>query len=254
MTRIATNRRFLSVGLLLMGLMIALGALGVGFGLWSKVLTIDGTVSTGEVNAEFSLNEIDQGDDGQAVDPLFWEGDSACDTDTDVNDDCEIEGKDVADCTAELITASPPDLPNPGSQLLEIEITDGYPSFHCWVQFDVTNNGTIPIKVHQPVITNPAPGAVTVEVLPPGNHGPGPTNDSVCYHDNSINPFPPPQDTTHPQLEPLETAFCVIHIHVEQDAEQNAGGVGGPPAYTFQATICAHQWNEETNDCVTALP
>ncbi len=262
MSRIATKRGFLSVGLLLMGLMIALGALGVGFGLWSKVLTIDGTVNTGEVNAQFSLNEIDQGDPStSATEPLFWEGDSNCDTDALGNDDCEIEGKDIGDCTA----AKLPGLSNPGSQLLEITVTSGYPSFNCWVQFDVSNNGSIPIRVHQPVI-GPLPTGLTVDLVS-GFHGPTGadplTHDSECYHGAGVldldvvspNPF---DGTTgpsnHPQLEPNGTVFCVIRIHVDQDAPQGAGLVGGPPALTFQATICAHQWNEETNDCVTALP
>ncbi|HEY5625996.1 MAG TPA: hypothetical protein VIT93_05870 [Dehalococcoidia bacterium] len=235
MAQLKTRKGFFSAGLLLMILVIALGTIAVGYGLWSKVLTIEGTVHTGSVAAVLSLEEIDQGDDAQPVEPLFWEGDSECDADSAANDDCEVEGKDIGDCTAQLLDG----LPNPGPQPLEVTVVRAYPSFHCWVQFNVENTGSIPIRVHQPVIQNPNPNAVTVDVLPPGNHGPAADNDSVCYHDNTIHPFTGAAGPTdHPQLEPGEVAFCLLHIHVEQAADQNA-------EYSFTASVCTHQWNEE---------
>jgi len=195
-------------------MVLALVSLGMGYGLWSKTLTIDGTVNTGEVNAELSIQEVDEGDF-----EMFNQN--------DISEDMEVEGKDIAECDVALNSSGvSPDLINPGAQYMSITITDAYPSFHCWVEFDVHNNGTIPIKLHAPVITNPNPATVlTVDTL-------------WCYHWPFVPPPPPPVIDPHAQLEPSETVFCVLHVHVEQDAEQDAD-------YTFGATVFAHQWNEE---------
>jgi len=45
------TRKALPITTVLLILALALATVGVGYGLWSKVLTIDGTVFTGEVNA-----------------------------------------------------------------------------------------------------------------------------------------------------------------------------------------------------------
>lgn len=221
MSRLTTNnRRFLSVGLLLMGLMIALGALGVGFGLWSKVLTIEGTVHTGVVNAELTIEEVDQG-----APPFFDDGQ---------NEDHELEGKDVADCIVTLEDG----LSNPGNQTLHVEITNAYPSFWCIVNFDIDNIGTIPIKLDQPTIIT-APAGVFFTFGFTTNPG------STCYF-NEVNGVGDPNSIeVHPQLEPGERTFCTLWLHVEQEAEQGAW-------IDFKATICAHQWNEEANSTCDA--
>ena len=47
------KRKALPVGTLFMILVLALAFLGIGYGLWSKLLKIDGTINTGEVNVIF---------------------------------------------------------------------------------------------------------------------------------------------------------------------------------------------------------
>src|SRR3970040_1007247 len=46
-------RKPIPVGTLFMGLVVALAAVGVGYGLWSKTLFIQGSVSAGDLNAVF---------------------------------------------------------------------------------------------------------------------------------------------------------------------------------------------------------
>lgn len=47
-----TARKWRSPALLLvLALLLALSSLGLGYGLWSKTLTIDGTVNTGKMHA-----------------------------------------------------------------------------------------------------------------------------------------------------------------------------------------------------------
>lgn len=207
------HERKLQIGVLFMVLIIALVALGVGYGLWAQVLTISGTVHTGEVNAQFSIEEIDQVDAGLVHDD-------------GVNEHNEIEGKNVGECKAWLEDG----LPNKGVQTLKMEIFNGYPSFSCFVNFNVENIGTIPIKVHQPKIVSVSPG-LRVEFLT------GVLGSEGCYYDEVNGSAVPPVDP-HPQLHPGEMKFCTIWVHVEQSAEQNA-------TLGFEATIFLHQWNEE---------
>src|SRR5690606_32836389 len=61
-----------------MGLIISLAFLGVGYGLWSDTLRISGAVATGSVNAAFSLHELDEG---------LARGVSGGPTDNDQNED-----------------------------------------------------------------------------------------------------------------------------------------------------------------------
>jgi len=205
-------------------LVLALASLGMGYGLWSKVLTIDGTVNTGEVNADFSLKEIDQSFDFNARCPpgvggLGYSLGKDCDDPPDgsVYDDMEVEGKDIAECTAVLL----PGLPNEGNQLMEVTITDAYPSFNCFIRYDVHNNGTIPIKVHSPEYFI---GAVSY----------GSAINTAELHVNAW----PTCYTNDVQLETSQEAICDLHVHLNQDAEQGA-------TYTFNVKIFVHQWNEE---------
>lgn len=171
------GRKSLPIGVMVMLLIVALASLGVAYGNWNKTLFIDGTVETGRVDAEMSIYD-------------WW--------------DVEAENKDVGTCVPEL------GYTNQANDTLFIRIENAYPSYECFVVFDVHNTGTIPIKVHKPLLTSPA--EVTV-------------NYPDCYV----------QDT---QLEPSQMAYCTLYIHLEQPAEQYA-------TYTFDGTVLVHQWNEE---------
>ena len=76
------NRLFsmnkLGVGGVVMMLVIALAAIGLGIALWSKVLTINGIVRTGTVNAEFVRAFTDDDNKQDAVDLDFYD-DGHCD-------------------------------------------------------------------------------------------------------------------------------------------------------------------------------
>jgi len=124
------KRYFTRTGLLFMVLVVALASLGIAFGLWSKTLYINGTVSTGSLHAELSVDAV-----------------------------TEYETKDVGNCSATLGQTIQP------NDTLNIEITDAYPSYECDVRFDVHNTGSIPIHVNQPSLSNANPGAVDVSLV-----------------------------------------------------------------------------------------
>jgi len=207
------GRKFLPVGTTFIILALLLATVGVGYGLWFKILRIEGIVHTGEVNAVLSIEEID-------------EGDASLVHDDGIDEDKEIEGKQVGDCSVQLLEGEP----NPGPQRMRITITNGYPSFSCFVNFNVQNTGTIPVKVDQPVLVDVDEG-LTVDFLT-GNVG-----TEGCYY-NEVEGKAVPPVIPHPQLEPGEMVFCTIWAHVDQDAEQEA-------TLEFLAEILVHQWNEE---------
>lgn len=175
---IVFDRKPTKVGALFMVLIVALAVVGVGSALWSKVLYIEGTVATGNVDAELSFFDA-----------------------------FEPEEKDVGTCEGRLGDT------NQENDTLFVEIGNAYPSYECWLTFDVHNIGTIPIHIHQPVFDLTGLGdVVEFDVL-------------ECY----------PQDW---QLHTEQFALCTLRVHILQEAEQGAD-------YTFSGTVFVHQYNEE---------
>jgi hypothetical protein len=169
------GRKSLPIGVMVLLLIVALASLGVAYGNWNKTLYIDGTVETGWVDAEMSIYSV-------------W----------------DVEDKDVGTCEAWL------GMTNQANDTLFVTVENAYPSYECYVTFDVHNTGTIPLLVHSPV--DGSPPEVTVQL-------------QNCYAHES-------------QIHYSEMVYCTLYIHPEQAAEQNA-------TYTFGGTVLVHQWNEE---------
>lgn len=130
-------RKGLPIGTIVVILVIALAAIGIGYGLWSKVLFIGGVVHTGNVDADF---------------------DAANTTDPDATIDPGLD-KNVGRCEVTGV----------GTDELTVTITNGYPGYHCDVFFYVTNTGSIPVKVQAYNLTGvPAVLEVTTTGLPIG--------------------------------------------------------------------------------------
>jgi len=121
------KRGFFSAGLLFLVLVGLLGALAVGYGLWSKVLTIEGSVTTGDFNADWDTASTN--DSGTTLDP--------CTPGLNPNDCATFPPKNVGRC----------EVTGAGSQNLVVTITNAYPSYECTVTAAVTNTGTIPFNV-----------------------------------------------------------------------------------------------------------
>ncbi len=173
------KRKSLSLGLLALFLVLSLAAMGVGYALWSETLTINGTVNTGEVDVIFSPVSTD--DPPGAKDPPGYE-------------------KDVAVCEAGL---------SEDEKSMTVDIDTGYPSYECTVTYDITNTGTIPVKIQ----------SVTVSVP-----------DELTYVETGC--------AVGDQIDPGQsTPPCTLKIHVEQEAGENS-------AYTFTKTYLLVQWNE----------
>ena len=217
------KRKAIPVGTLFMILILALAALGVGYGLWSKLLLINGTINTGVVDAIFyeaftdddnvENNELkDDGDD--VVCPV---GGGSCDPKA-FGPNPDRYDKDVGECFAIVDLQA-----DPTKETLKVTVENGYPSYHCTVWFDILNNGSIPLKIQSLTLT-PENFENGVQVT---------VGLSQLACGLQIDPGLLPSGEVI--MENL--AQGDIHIHVEQAAEQNT-------PYTFSAELFLVQWNE----------
>jgi hypothetical protein len=111
-------------------LMVALAVLGLGFARWTETLNIEGTVSTGNLDAQFvSLNCYDD----------------------------EPVAKDYSDIDCWVDESDP--------RKLWITIKNAYPSINYYCEFDLQNTGSIPFHVDSVVVnTGSLPEGATVDV------------------------------------------------------------------------------------------
>lgn len=119
------------IGFLALALVLALGALGVGYAMWSDTVLISGTVNTGNL----ILGVVDMGTD----DPNTGSGDPQC------GDGYNTENKDVA--YFESINGAP--IPDCSGYYYDITETFNhvYPWYGPSVTVYVANCGTVPLKI-----------------------------------------------------------------------------------------------------------
>jgi len=110
---------FAILAILIMTLSIA----GFAYAHWTKIVTVDGEITTGTLNLIII---------------------SAADDDTGIDLDYD---KDVADT---VITIDPND-----PQIAHITITNAYPSYHVYFHVTIQNVGTIPAKLYAIEVDNP---------------------------------------------------------------------------------------------------
>ncbi len=244
------RKRIRPVGALFLVLMITLGTIGIGFGLWSKELTIIGTVKTGNVNARFLAPFTD--DDNKVDDPLLDSGDTgtcrvgentSCDPAASGADPKPRYNKDVAVCVASRPSADDDPDPSPGIQLGFVELRNAYPSYYCTAWFPISNNGTIPVKVMRIDITDGqgrviVPNAIPsriyeldlIDGLPTQCTGPvGCGDPDLELHITDIRLLE--------QIDPGESTLMNLDMHVLQPAPQNA-------EFKFDVHVVLAQWNE----------
>lgn len=135
-----------------MGLLLALGALGITYARWSDTLTIGGTVETGQFRSGFTTCSTN--DPPDTIDPG--------------------KDKDVGCCTCEL--AQPE---NGGWERVVVTIANAYPCYECQVYVTIENHGTVPAKIAAVNVTSPPEvtisdiGRLIDVVLDPGESAQG---------------------------------------------------------------------------------
>lgn len=225
----------LPVGALVMVLVVALASLGVAYGLWSKVLTIQGTVATGRVHAMFVSAFTD--DDDTVNDPAKDSGDldncqdlgkvdrngnglTSCDPAASGRDPKPRHDKDVARCDAAIVG---------DREVATVTKTNVYPGYFCTAWFDVVNDGSIPVQI----VSTTVNGVPVIPSRPTAFDLDGDGNRDVTIHVTGIR--------LCQQIDPDEIVQMDIDQRVLQDAPQ-----GGTLRYIVQVQL--NQWNEGCSD------
>jgi len=110
-----------------LALVLATGAMGVGYALWSDSLYIDGTINTGEVNVSLLSVADDDSSHEFNWDPGYT--------------------KDVAATQATIID----------SNHATVTVTNAYPSYQNFVHFTTLVEGTVPVRLQDIIIVSPDP-------------------------------------------------------------------------------------------------
>jgi len=165
------SRRGLNrIGVLAMALLLALGAMGTAYGAWSDEIYIQSTITTGDIDAGLACGTC-------------WE-------------EPDTSGTDI-DCT------------KTASMTLVIDIDDALEGVDYYCNFNVSNAGSLPIKIKKMNITNPYTGvAEAIEDLIEGT-----------------------------VIDPLSSATGKVHIHLTSDKQ-----VGQDLAFTLSVSV--ERWNE----------
>lgn len=99
--------------ILVLALVLILGSLGVGFAYWTQAMTINGTVNTGFISANFY--------------------------------DASLEVRPYSTSSWEVpVTGRTDPSGAPLKDVLTLTINDAYPGYHQEISFRVINNGTVP--------------------------------------------------------------------------------------------------------------
>jgi hypothetical protein len=195
---------------------MALGSLGAGFGLWSKTLTLDGTVKTGRV-------------DGQWLFGGCFEFNSWPDFPTSGSDYGEAEGKEVGSWSV---------FPDPSDDHdLLFTIVNAYPSYAADCEVHFRNNGTIPVYIRG---FNIVPGSNLTDCeLTDGNPIKLECDELIVWYFDGLGY----------QMDPGTAKVGSLVVHVEQLAEPLA-------TYEFGVQVCMAQWNEgaTAEECFAAAP
>ncbi len=227
------------IGLLCLALVLALGALGVGYASWTDTIFIDGSVTTGSVCIELTCpwSQADTSDPspphlvayGAPASSLDWNAtQEGSNFNSGVYQTTKNVGWTVIDCsgTAPVKSAT-------------LSFYNIYPCYFNHIGFGIKNCGTIPVKLDH-VVFKDSQGAVL----------------ATLYDDGylAFDLIPNPNDASHPndfeiiwgdnfgdQLEPGESWSIDFWIHFMQD--EGIDFTTGQNA-SFTVEVHAVQWNE----------
>ncbi len=249
------------IGILALVLVVTLGAVGVGYAMWSDTLTVQTNIATGSVDVVIENqksndppphgNPIDGGwfepsldpaDSHQPIGPGFWTLGDFSDPATWEYHGTRYE-KNVASTDCEIV-----------GDTITITIDNGYPSYGPDVLFDVLAQGTVPVKLLSAKlvsVTTPA-GTFAKNINVDSPNAYAVKNDGTV--DTFLFPLPIgwnddayaftivlssiagiPWD--HVQLEPGDRLIGDVGVHVAQSAIMSS-------RYAFTIELVFAQYNE----------
>jgi hypothetical protein len=221
------------IGLLLLVLVLAMGALGVAYAHWSGELVINGTVNTGTFGAELTQNNtfiwqpIDDEDYESGADNLNWINPGLYSLYPWI-DFGKTQDNAWAEC---VLTNEKDDYAGCANDTITITVHDAYPCYNVWVPIDVHCIGTVPIHVWYTIDDAPPANVVEVEII---------SDPCVPYADPPYDLSAADGEANKIKLHECESAHALVHIHpVQPDPDGNPVVPGAQPGetYTFDITI-----------------
>ena len=209
------------IGLLCLAVVLALGALGVGYAAWTDTITIEGDVTTGSLCWEFvqcrlldDYEPIDPGGDYPTPTPDYtcspgFEGGTFWALDKNVG----WGGQNIS----------------ADGKTLYVTLNNVYPCYFNELGWYVHNCGTVPLKVDH-ILINGTTKLTASGYVPIDFNGDGKDDFEIRYGDNF-----------GAQIEPGENSMLEFSLwmHVLQPCPQ-----GMLDELTFTIEIVAVQWNE----------
>ena len=247
------------LGLICMSLVLALGALGVGYAMWSDTLTIDGTVTTGDVDIDLialsgtwlykdtveHTSYVHHGWGTLTDGPLAY-----------------TPGGDETLITWAAADMNVQDADGVGYQSATVEVRELLPCTYFMVDFLIHYDGSIPARLKVDIIpdvgwladlweyarvnslTDVGAGVLAYEWNEPSSHAPA-DRDMTCYDDTK------PIDLEGYQMHGCEWILVKLWIHIPQEDpdltdefDLSKEALEGRPSTSFTATVEAQQWNK----------
>jgi len=212
------------IGLLCLALVLALGALGVGYASWTDTIFIDGSVTTGSVCIAFS--DCDLLDEDQPINPG---GDYPTnDPDYTCNNGFAYETGLGYYWELDKNVAWGSQLVSQDGKTLEVTLHNAYPCNFNKLSFYVLNCGTIPLKIDH-ILINGQKFSTGVPYVQVDFNGDGAYDFEIQWGNN-----------WGAQIEPEgRSPEFSFWMHVLQPCPQNQ-----LDTLTFTIEIVAVQWNE----------
>jgi hypothetical protein len=207
------------IALLCLALVLALGALGVGYASWTDTIFVTGTVDTGTVLLGFSKTMCSEQPEFEGKD---WVA----------SIDCYLTG----DMLCQIDYAG---VPRQAYREAEFVLTNAYPCWQTAVVVDVCSCGTIPVKITELTITMEQVDCQDPETVIETLTWVGTTGQSG-YFNNAAGETVFSIDVVNlvgTQLHEGDKDAVEFDMHVKQPMEQNA-------CYIITISITGEQWNE----------
>jgi predicted ribosomally synthesized peptide with SipW-like signal peptide len=244
------------VGLLLLALVVALGALGVGYAKWSDNVSIAGTITTGNV----SIGITDQGtfDDGQADGMFSTYNFAEADTigsDPNVAPGNNAEGKNFASHVSyNNGTCIGYSCYGGAYESITEEITNAYPWYASATVIGLANLGTVPVKIDEVTFISKNDPKHVMDFMQVDNW--------YLMYDSEPDEFGHVHLITatgngffgatglanqgHVQIPAGTCATLIVYFHFNEEVGNSVmpQGATGANALTFTANVKASQWNE----------
>ncbi len=216
---------------------LSLASLGFSYTLWAEDLSVAGTITTGEVDAEWMVGAFCSEMHTDPDDPaLGFPGQVG---------KGEYLGKNVGSTS---IGFDPND---PTKQTLILTITNGYPYYAVDCAAKYKNSGTVPWHI-EGINVSPISGNLTNCTYQPAGVSPSGTAALTMICDQLLVTITDGiTNQIHPCSEEPFSCWADTNVFVQilQPAAENA-------TYTFSAGICVGQFNEDPTpgQCFAAAP